>query len=314
MATCLSSRPFEHMLGAPPSAGASQEGSFPLRSGRRCLWPKTTRASSTRSGPWRVQRPACDGPDQLPQRPTVCQRPHDAGFTRTPRMPRARSRGAAWLLYDRADGVVVAACVVDRGARLVVTRERSRRDEILAVASEMFHHHGYEATRIDDIGEAVGIRGPSLYRHFASKQEILDAIVLGGKAEYLAKVQQLCKSGLEPQDLVLRLIEARVDLALQAPILQFYLRTAENRYLSDGAKRQLAAMYDLYTTEWMRALAPLRPETPTAELLTAVIAAHNVIGFTPSQAPPMDKQELKEMLVRMALAVLVVEEPTTQRI
>ena len=48
--------------------------------------------------------------------------------------------------------------------------------EILETALELFSVKGYEATSIAQIAEAVGIRKASLYSHFGSKQEILDAL------------------------------------------------------------------------------------------------------------------------------------------
>ncbi|WP_298739259.1 TetR/AcrR family transcriptional regulator, partial [uncultured Treponema sp.] len=48
---------------------------------------------------------------------------------------------------------------------------------ILAAALDLFSVQGFEATSMQQIAEAVGIRKPSLYSHFAGKQEILDALV-----------------------------------------------------------------------------------------------------------------------------------------
>ncbi len=54
----------------------------------------------------------------------------------------------------------------------------SRRDEIVAAAARTFAGGGYAAVGMRDVAEAVGIRGASLYHHFASKEEILYAICL----------------------------------------------------------------------------------------------------------------------------------------
>ncbi len=53
----------------------------------------------------------------------------------------------------------------------------SRRDEILRAALELFAIKGYRATTMADIGERIGIRGPSLYKHVDSKQELLVEIM-----------------------------------------------------------------------------------------------------------------------------------------
>lgn len=57
-------------------------------------------------------------------------------------------------------------------------RRRVRREEIVAAAARIFARQGYAAVGMRDIAEAVGIRGASLYHHFASKEEILYAVCL----------------------------------------------------------------------------------------------------------------------------------------
>lgn len=51
------------------------------------------------------------------------------------------------------------------------------KQEILEAALNLFSVQGYEATSISQIADAVGIRKASMYSHFGSKQEILDALV-----------------------------------------------------------------------------------------------------------------------------------------
>ena len=51
------------------------------------------------------------------------------------------------------------------------------RDRILAVAADLFYRHGIRAVGVDAIAEAAGSNKMTLYRHFASKDELV--------AEYL---------------------------------------------------------------------------------------------------------------------------------
>lgn len=61
--------------------------------------------------------------------------------------------------------------------------ERSRRpgktarEEILDAAAELFTNLGYASTSTRRIAEAVGVRQASLYHHFATKDDILDALL-----------------------------------------------------------------------------------------------------------------------------------------
>jgi AcrR family transcriptional regulator len=58
-----------------------------------------------------------------------------------------------------------------------VTQAVDRRDVILERAADLFARQGVAATTVREIADAVGILSGSLYHHFASKDEIVDAIV-----------------------------------------------------------------------------------------------------------------------------------------
>lgn len=51
------------------------------------------------------------------------------------------------------------------------------KQKILDAALDLFSIQGYEATSISQIADSVGIRKASMYSHFGSKKEILDALV-----------------------------------------------------------------------------------------------------------------------------------------
>lgn len=55
--------------------------------------------------------------------------------------------------------------------------EAYTKTKILTEALRLFSEKGYSATSVQEIATAVGIKAPSLYNHFESKQKIFDAIV-----------------------------------------------------------------------------------------------------------------------------------------
>jgi AcrR family transcriptional regulator len=141
--------------------------------------------------------------------------------------------------------------------------ERSRRpgktarEEILDAAAELFTTHGYANTSTRRIADAVGVRQASLYHHFATKDDILDALLAGTVDEPLrlaaelleedgaaaarlhalivADVAQLCRSTWNLGALYL-LPELRVDR-----FEQFRLDRAE---LRDRYRRLATAVID----------------------------------------------------------------------
>jgi AcrR family transcriptional regulator len=55
----------------------------------------------------------------------------------------------------------------------------SAREEILDAAAELFTAQGYARTSTRQIADAVGIRQASLYHHFGTKDDIVDALLSG---------------------------------------------------------------------------------------------------------------------------------------
>ena len=58
------------------------------------------------------------------------------------------------------------------------TATGSTKDRILFAALVLFAREGYEAVGVGNIAQAVGVKGPSLYKHFKSKRDIFDHILL----------------------------------------------------------------------------------------------------------------------------------------
>ena len=59
----------------------------------------------------------------------------------------------------------------------IVKEADERKNEILDVAAELFASKGYEKTSTGDILDRVGIARGTLYYHFKSKEDILDALI-----------------------------------------------------------------------------------------------------------------------------------------
>jgi AcrR family transcriptional regulator len=57
-------------------------------------------------------------------------------------------------------------------------RRGERRAEIRAAAAALFARRGFHGVTIDDIGAAVGLSGPGIYRHFAGKEAVLADMLL----------------------------------------------------------------------------------------------------------------------------------------
>jgi AcrR family transcriptional regulator len=53
----------------------------------------------------------------------------------------------------------------------------ARREQLLAVALEVFARQGFHGTSMNDVAEAAGVTKPVLYQHFVSKRELYLALL-----------------------------------------------------------------------------------------------------------------------------------------
>lgn len=73
----------------------------------------------------------------------------------------------------------------------VVKEAEERKNEILDAAERLFSVKGYDGTSTGDILDAVGIARGTLYYHFRSKEEILDAMIDRMMGEMTAQAKML---------------------------------------------------------------------------------------------------------------------------
>jgi AcrR family transcriptional regulator len=89
------------------------------------------------------------------------------------------------------------------------------KDQIFAAARAAFDRDGQDGLSLRDIAREVGITPMAIYRHYADKQALVDALVLDGLAEWSERAEAL------PQDDPIRWFElmgeAYLDFALQKP-------------------------------------------------------------------------------------------------
>lgn len=67
----------------------------------------------------------------------------------------------------------------------IVKDAETRRNEILDRAEELFLTRGFDQTSTNDILDAVGIARGTLYYHFRSKEEVMDALILRYGERYM---------------------------------------------------------------------------------------------------------------------------------
>lgn len=92
------------------------------------------------------------------------------------------------------------------------TNKSGRRDELLAIAAELFAERGLRATTVRDIADAAGILSGSLYHHFDSKESMVDEILRGFLDELFGRYREIAAAGLTSRGT----LEAMVTVSYEA--------------------------------------------------------------------------------------------------
>ena len=179
-----------------------------------------------------------------------------------------------------------------------VTTTAPRRELLLEAAAELFAARGFYAVGIDDIGAAAGISGPGVYRHFASKQDLLTVLCDRTMDRMLAQAE--AAQSLE------ELVDLQVTFAVEErALLSVWVR--ERRALSDEVRRSLRRRQQRYEELWRSALAPLRPDLGTEQVAFVVASALALLNASSLIESPLAADERAGQLTRSTRAVLAVE-------
>jgi AcrR family transcriptional regulator len=178
----------------------------------------------------------------------------------------------------------------------------SRREQILRAAAQLFAERGARSVGVDDVGAAVGVTGPAIYRHFASKDAMLAEMLVRISERLLAGgTEQVAAAGDDPADQLRALIAFQVDFALDNPAL-ITVQDRDLGQLPDGEARQVRRLQRRYVEVWVAVIARLDPAADDATCRARAHAVFGLINSTPHSAGRLPRPEMAALLTSMAWA------------
>jgi len=151
-------------------------------------------------------------------------------------------------------------------------RQPHRREQIMDAAMDLFHQKGYHGTGMDEIGDAAGITGPGVYRHFKSKEQILAVGVRAAVTESLERSRAIVESTESPERALEGLIGNFVDgLLRNRAVAAVVMR--ERRALAPTTRRWVDRAERLHVEEWVHVISQLRPDLSDGQIRMMVHAA-----------------------------------------
>jgi AcrR family transcriptional regulator len=184
-----------------------------------------------------------------------------------------------------------------------VKAKADRRSALLHAAADLFAVRGFERVSLEDLGAAVGVSGPAVYRHFANKQAVLAALLVDVSRELVAGADAVIAQSTNPTTALRSLIAFHVEFALaNADVIVVQDRDLDSLA---GADRDLVrSLQRGYIEAWVGVLEAVHPATPTAELRIRARATFGLINSTPHSARTSPKAAVRTLLESMAFAAL----------
>jgi AcrR family transcriptional regulator len=175
-----------------------------------------------------------------------------------------------------------------------------RREALLTAAAALFAEHGFARVSLEDLGAAVGVSGPAMYRHFDSKQAVLAALLVGVSEELLSGGQSVVAAAASDAEALGSLIRFHVNFALSNPDV-IRVQDRDLSSLLDADRHTVRALQRGYVELWVSVLERVHPSADAAALRIRAHATFGLINSTPHSARTGDTRAILE---QMALAGL----------
>ncbi|MCU1663861.1 MAG: regulatory protein TetR [Pseudonocardia sp.] len=182
-------------------------------------------------------------------------------------------------------------------------RDPARRGRILVAAAELAARRGFHNIGMAEIGAEAGIVGSGVYRHFASKDAILVALLDQVMERLRLGAAEIIGCGADDNATLSALVSDHIRVAIQdRSVLAVYHREIHN--LPEDDRRRLRRLQRHYIEEWVHVLAPLRRDLADGELRLAVHAAIGAVQSTLFFRSGLADERLAGLLDGMAHACL----------
>lgn len=172
-------------------------------------------------------------------------------------------------------------------------RPRDRKQQILTQARDLFVELGYHNVTMSAIAERVGIAPSALYRHFANKMVLLEAVIEDSFSDL-----PLPSGDLSLQDV----LSETSAIAVARPLGVLWSREA--RHLPEQSREAVRATLRRSALSYVRLIAQERPELSQAQADLLAWAIQSVMASPSYRSVRISAAEHVAALTAASLAIL----------
>ncbi len=182
-------------------------------------------------------------------------------------------------------------------------RKAQRRQQLLDAAATLFAERGFASVRLEDLGAAVGVSGPAVYRHFPNKDAVLVELMVGISEYLLDGGREVVGSAAVDAHTVRALVDFHLDFAFETPAF-IRIQDRDLQSLPEAAQRKVRRMQREYVELWVQVLCAVDSELTESDARTTAHAVFGLINSTPYSAGRSPSRSARPVLRAMALGAL----------
>ena len=180
----------------------------------------------------------------------------------------------------------------------------STKEKILDAALTLFAENGYDGTSVEEIANIVGIKAPSLYKHYKGKEDILNALIDSAETRYEEMFGSEKNIGRVPQsrEEFIKVMMERISFTMRDPIIRktrmlLVQEQFRNERISEVTTRhQLDGIQGMFAKiiKGMMDVGIVKNDDPA--LLAAELTAPAVLQIARSDRQPQCEEECMEYI------------------
>ncbi|NUL45511.1 TetR/AcrR family transcriptional regulator [Cellulosimicrobium funkei] len=185
------------------------------------------------------------------------------------------------------------------------TQKAHRRAALMESAARLFAERGFAAVSTAELGEAVGMSGPALYKHFPSKDALLAEILVDASERLLDGCRTILAEDSSEEargdaaDTLMRLIRFHLEFATTDPDV-IRIQDRELPSLAPEDNQEVRRLQREYVQLWDGVLARLDPAMRDGERQVRLLGTFGLLNSTPHSAPDSTEDPAGVVLAGMA--------------
>ena len=96
-------------------------------------------------------------------------------------------------------------------------RPNLTKSSILKVSAKLFRNQSFSQVSMRDIAKKLNVKAASLYNHIASKDEILETLIIELVSTFMSSIEATSKKEISTENKLEEIIQTHIEIAIKTP-------------------------------------------------------------------------------------------------